>query len=61
MPVSALSGPQYLREGLRLVLSPGLRLFLLLPLTINVLLFAGLLARGRASESLQLAASSLLQ
>jgi CysZ protein len=42
MALPALSGPQYLREGLRLVLSPGLRLFLLLPLTINVLLFAGL-------------------
>ena len=42
MALPALSGPQYLREGLKLVLSPGLRLFLLLPLTINVLLFAGL-------------------
>ncbi|MBE7375970.1 sulfate transporter CysZ [Pseudomonas lopnurensis] len=42
MPVSALSGPQYLREGLRLVLSPGLRLFVILPLTVNVLLFFGL-------------------
>jgi CysZ protein len=42
MALPALSGPQYLREGLRLVLSPGLRLFLLVPLTINVLLFAGL-------------------
>src|SRR5690606_42104485 len=27
-----LSGPQYLRQGLRLMLSPGLRLFVLLPL-----------------------------
>src|SRR3546814_968821 len=43
MPVSALSGPQYLREGLRLVLSPGLRLFVILPLTVNVLLFFGLI------------------
>jgi len=25
MPFPVLSGPQYLREGLRLVLSPGLR------------------------------------
>ncbi len=43
MPVSALSGPQYLREGLRLVLSPGLRLFVILPLAINALLFFGLI------------------
>jgi CysZ protein len=43
MPTPALSGPQYLREGLKLVLSPGLRLFVLLPLTINLLLFAGLI------------------
>jgi len=27
MPAPVLSGPQYLREGLKLVLSPGLRLF----------------------------------
>jgi CysZ protein len=39
----ALSGPHYLREGLKLVLSPGLRLFVLLPLTVNVLLFGGLI------------------
>jgi len=43
MPVPVLSGPQYLREGLRLVLSPGLRLFVILPLTVNVLLFFGLI------------------
>ena len=35
MPAPALSGPQYLREGLKLVLSPGLRLFVLLPLAIT--------------------------
>ncbi len=40
---AALSGPQYLREGLRLVLSPGLRLFVLLPLTANLLVFASLI------------------
>ena len=44
MPTPALSGPQYLGEGLKLVLSPGLRLFVLLPLTINTLLFIGLIA-----------------
>ena len=43
MPIAALSGPQYLREGLRLILSPGLRLFVILPLTVNLLLFGGLI------------------
>jgi CysZ protein len=43
MPAPALSGPQYLREGLKLVLSPGLRLFVLLPLAINLILFSGLI------------------
>ncbi|MBF0676308.1 sulfate transporter CysZ [Pseudomonas sp.] len=43
MPTPTLSGPQYLREGLKLVLSPGLRLFVLLPLTINLVLFAALI------------------
>lgn len=43
MPAPALTGPQYLGEGLKLVLSPGLRLFVLLPLTINLLLFAALI------------------
>mgnify|MGYP007007632725 CR=1 FL=1 len=43
MPAPALSGPQYLREGLKLVLSPSLRLFVLLPLAINLVLFVGFL------------------
>ncbi len=44
MPAApVLSGPQYLREGLKLVLSPGLRLFVLLPLTVNLILFAALI------------------
>lgn len=43
MPSPALSGPSYLREGLRLVLSPGLRRFVLLPLAINLVLFIGLI------------------
>ena len=43
MPNPALSGPQYLGEGLKLVLSPGLRLFVLLPLAVNTLLFIGLI------------------
>jgi CysZ protein len=44
MPAApVLSGPQYLREGLKLVLSPGLRLFVLLPLTVNLILFVALI------------------
>ncbi|MPS48667.1 sulfate transporter CysZ [Methylobacillus sp.] len=37
-----LSGPQYLLQGLKLVLSPGLRLFVLLPLLANLALFIGM-------------------
>jgi len=43
MRAPVLSGPQYLREGLKLVLTPGLRLFVLLPLSINLVLFVGLI------------------
>lgn len=43
MPSPALSGPHYLRQGLRLILSPGLRRFVLLPLAINLMLFVGLI------------------
>jgi CysZ protein len=43
MTSPALSGPQYLREGLTLILSPALRLFVLLPLTVNLLVFIGLI------------------
>src|SRR5690606_25468826 len=44
LPMSpVLSGPHYLRHGLRLVVSPGLRLFVLLPLLVNLLLFAALI------------------
>lgn len=43
MPPPVLSGPHYLRHGLKLVLSPGLRLFVLLPLAINLVLFVGLI------------------
>ena len=41
--MSTLSGPQYLGEGLKLMMRPGLRLFVLLPLSINILLFVGLI------------------
>ena len=43
MQAPVLSGPQYLRAGLKLVLSPNLRLFVLLPLAVNLLLFGGLI------------------
>ena len=43
MSAPILSGPDYLREGLKLVLSPGLRLFVLLPLAINLILFIALI------------------
>jgi len=39
---NAVSGPQYLWQGLKLVLSPGLRLFVLLPLLANLALFIGM-------------------
>jgi len=42
MPSSLLSGPQYLLAGLQLMLRPGLRLFVLIPVLINLLVFAGL-------------------
>jgi len=43
MQAPVLSGPQYLPEALKLVLSPHLRMFVLLPLAINLLLFGGLI------------------
>lgn len=42
MPLFLFAGPRYLGEGLGLVLTPGLRLFVLLPLLVNLLLFVGL-------------------
>lgn len=43
MQSPALRGPDYFTAGLRLVMQPGLRAFVLLPLSINVLLFIGLI------------------
>ncbi|MCU1716396.1 sulfate transporter CysZ [Pseudomonas sp. 5P_3.1_Bac2] len=43
MPAPVLSGPQYLNAGLKLVLSPGLRLFVLLPLLLNLILFSAMI------------------
>ena len=36
MPPVVLNGPQYLAEGLKLMLRPGLRLFVLLPLLMSI-------------------------
>jgi CysZ protein len=44
MQPQVLSGSQYFSEGLKLVMRPGLRTFVILPLMINTLLFAGLIA-----------------
>ena len=44
MLAPTLTGPQYLAQGLKLVLSPGLRLFVLLPLAVNTLLFIGMIS-----------------
>lgn len=44
MPAPALSGPRYLGEGLKLMLRPGLRAFVLLPLSLNLALFIGLVS-----------------
>ncbi len=42
-PVPALSGPNYLGEGFKLILRPGLRRFVILPLSVNLLLFISLI------------------
>lgn len=44
MQPPAIRGPDYFTAGLRLVLQPGLRRFVILPLTINLLLFIGLIS-----------------
>lgn len=43
MSLPALRGPRYLGEGLKLIVQPGLRVFVILPLTINLLLFVALI------------------
>ena len=40
MQPPAIRGPDYFTAGLRLVLQPGLRRFVILPLTINLLLLS---------------------
>lgn len=39
----AMIGFHYLRDGLRLVMSPGLRWFVLLPLLVNIIVFAAVI------------------
>lgn len=41
-----LSGPGYLLQGIRLIARPGLRLFVLIPLLINLLLFSAAIYAG---------------
>lgn len=43
MQPPALRGPDYFTAGLKLVLQPGLRMFVLLPLSINLVLFIALI------------------
>lgn len=46
MLVDAVRGARCLGRGLRLIFRPGLRRYVLLPLTVNVVVFAGLIAYG---------------
>jgi CysZ protein len=46
MPVASVSGLGYLLQGVRLIASPGLRRFVVVPLLVNVLVFAGAIWRG---------------
>lgn len=41
MPLTVLSGPRYLLAGMRLLVRPELRCFVLVPFVINLLVFAG--------------------
>ncbi len=43
MAVAPLSGSAYFAEGLRLLIRPGMRRFVVIPLTINLLLYAAIL------------------
>lgn len=43
MSARIFSGPEYLSAGFKMISQPGLRRFVILPLLINVLVFAGLL------------------
>ena len=49
-----LTGPQYLQQGISLVLKPGLRGFVILPLLVNLVLFAALITLAVQQFSLLL-------
>lgn len=46
MAANLLAGPAYLLEGMRLISRPGLRRFVALPLTVNILVFSAALYWG---------------
>jgi len=46
MPVNPVSGAGYLIQGMRLIIQPGLRRFVLMPLLINILVFSAALWYG---------------
>ena len=48
MPSSPAKGAGFMLQGLRLIGRPGLKRFVLIPLTVNILLFAGALWYGMA-------------
>jgi len=45
-PIVALHGPDYFREGWRVIRRPGLRRFMIIPLLLNLALFAALISWG---------------
>ncbi|UAW98948.1 sulfate transporter CysZ [Halopseudomonas nanhaiensis] len=45
-PLNPLRGPDYFREGWRIIRRPGLRRFMLIPLLLNLVLFAALIGFG---------------
>lgn len=48
MPSNPVSGAAYLLQGIRLIVRPGLRRFVLIPLLVNVVVFAAGIAAGVA-------------
>lgn len=44
--LAPLRGPEYLKEGWRVVRQPGLRRFIVIPLILNLALFAALISWG---------------
>jgi len=46
LELGLLTGAGYLLQGLRLILRPGLKRYLIVPITINILIFSGLIWLG---------------